>query len=82
MVENGDAEEMQLAREIEKVLDEDGGGLIDPAGFNQDEIDEEAESMNMRVEISIRKEELVSEEMARIQGMAAPDLGDIEVNDD
>jgi hypothetical protein len=37
--------------------------------------------MNMRVEISIRKEELVKEETARMK-IEEPDLGDIEVNDD
>ena len=77
MVENGDAEEIQLAREIEKVLDE-GTGLIDAKQFNHDEIDDEAESMNMRVEIQIRKEELVNEEIGRVEEA----LGDIEVNDD
>jgi hypothetical protein len=79
MVENGDAEEMQLAREIEKVLEEESRGLVDASQFNQDEIDEEAESMNMRVEISIRKEE---KEKEKEKDKEEAPLGDIEVNDD
>lgn len=75
MIGNGDEEEIQLQREIHKALEEGG---LDILNFNQGEIDDEVETMNVRVDILTKKEE-----MARLENPeeGAGNLGDIEYSD-